>query len=74
MIVSVSNDIVIGLNANLDIDVIVVIIGEFLYNTEIMFTFYLNMIYFLYVNIRGNMMLFVSCSFVNGIVKCFIEK
>lgn len=39
-----------------------------------MFTFYLNMIYFLYVNIRGNMVLFVSCSFVNGIVKCFIEK
>lgn len=72
--VSASNDIVTGSNANLDIDVTVVTTGEPSYNTEIMFTFHPNMTYSSYVNTRVNMMSSVSCSPVNGTVKCSTEK
>ncbi|XP_034309560.2 integrin alpha-9 isoform X4 [Magallana gigas] len=72
--VSASNDIVTGSNANLDIDVTIVTTGEPSYNTEIMFTFHPNMTYSSYVNTPGNRVSSVSCSPVNGTVKCSTEK
>lgn len=72
--VSASDNIVTGSDAELAIDVTVVNTGEPSYNTEIMFTFLSDMTYSTYVNTPGNMMSSISCSPVNGTVKCSTEK
>lgn len=72
--VSASDNIVTGSDAELAIDVTVVNNGEPSYNTEVMFTFHSNMTYSTYVNTPSNMLSSVSCSPVNGSVKCSTEK
>lgn len=72
--VSARDNIVTGSGAELAIDVTVLNSGEPSYNTEIMFTFHSNMTYSTYVNTPSFMLSSVSCSPVNGSVKCSTEK